>query len=42
MGAKWHPKVQNWSEGWFLRRHEVGGQVQIQILPEQVADQQEG
>ena len=33
-----HPEVRNGSEGRFLRRHEVGGRVQIRVPPEQAAD----
>ena len=34
-----HPEVRNGSEGRFLRRHEVGGRVQIRVPPEWAADQ---
>ena len=36
--SKTGPKVQNGSEGWFLRTHEVWGRVWIQVLPEWAAD----
>ena len=42
MGPMRHPEVQNGSEGRFLRRHEVGGQVWIRVPPEQAADQRLG
>ena len=31
-------KVRNRSEGQFLRRHKVGGRVQIRVPPERAAD----
>ena len=38
MGLIQHPEVQNGSKGRFLRRHEVGGRVQIRVPPEWAAD----